>query len=327
MAERLVVHLLSTPREEPLRLLQGLVEPNVRLTFGAISGPREYHVLVAGRPNASDLESSPGLHTLIIPWAGLPRKTRPLLKKYPQLAIHNIHHNAIATAEMATTLLLAAAKHVVPLDRALRRNDWTPRYESFPTTLLDGRTALILGYGAIGKRVDRILRAFGMKVIATRRSGPTAADPIKVYPPDQLLKILPQADVLMVCLPLTPETEGLIGTRELTMLPERAVLVNVGRADIIEEEALFDALTHGSLGAAGLDVWYNYPENTEARASTAPASFPFNTLDNVVLSPHRAGTLGERQSEILRVRALAQLINAAARGETLPNRVDVDRGY
>lgn len=322
-----MVHLLSTPSEEPLRLLQGLVEHNVRLTHGEIASPAEYHVLVAGRPEPAHLDASPDLRTLIIPWAGLPRKTRPLLKKYPQLAVHNIHHNAIATAEMAVTLLLAAAKHIVPLDRALRQHDWSPRYEPFPTTLLDGRTALILGYGTIGQRVDRILRAFGMKVIATRRSGPSATDPIKVYPPDQLLTILPQADVLVICLPLTPETEGLIGTREFTMLPPGAILVNVGRADIVEEEALFDALTHGVLAAAGLDVWYNYPESADARQSTPPSAYPFHEMDQVVLSPHRAGTLGNRQSEILRMRALAQLINAAARGEPMPNRVDVDRGY
>ncbi len=115
---------------------------------------------------------------------------------------------------MAFTLLLAAAKSIVPLDRALRRGDWSTRQSPFLTLLLAGRTALILGYGAIGQLVAQMCRGMGMRVLATRRSDEPASDGLaEVYPATALADLLPQADALIVCLPLTEETRGVIGAR------------------------------------------------------------------------------------------------------------------
>jgi phosphoglycerate dehydrogenase-like enzyme len=103
------------------------------------------------------------------------------------------------------------------------------------------------------------------------------------------------------------------------------VLVNVGRGPIVDEAALYAALRDGTLYAAGLDVWYNYPADEAARAHTPPSDYPFHELDNVVMSPHRAGSSVE--TEALRMVHLARLLNAAARGEPMPNRVDLEAGY
>jgi phosphoglycerate dehydrogenase-like enzyme len=136
---------------------------------------------------------------------------------------------------------------------------------------------------------------------------------------------LPQANILVVALPLTPETRGLIGAAELALLRSPALLVNVGRGPIVDEAALYEALRSGRLHAAGLDVWYNYPTDTASRARTPPSQFPFHELKNVVMTPHYIANNSENDQRF--VAELATMLNTAARGEPLPNRVDVWAGY
>ncbi len=321
------VHILREPDPGPLALLHSRLAPDVRVTVGdQPPEPADYQILVAGRPERQHITSSSNLRAVIVPWAGLPPATRALLLDFPRIAVHNLHHNAPAAAEMAVTLMLAAAKSIVPADRALRENDWSPRYGSGPAMLVAGKTALILGYGAIGQRVGRLCRGLGMDVIATRRRT-SAAGLQNVYPPEALVSLLPRADFLIVCLPLTSETEGLIGQRHLNLLPTQAVLVNVGRGGVLDEGALYRALRDGVLYAAGLDVWYNYPTSRDDPSGTPPSAYPFAELDNVVMSPHRAGAGGAEAVELRRMAGLAALLNAAARGQEMPNRVDLEAGY
>ena len=324
----LSVYLLRPPDPEPLATLREKLSPDVELVLGPdLPEPATYQVLVAGRPQREHVTASPCLHTLIIPWSGMPEETRSLMLDFPGVSVHNLHHNAEPVAELALALLLAAAKFVVPLDQALRRHDWTFRYEPPPTALLHGKTALILGYGAIGRRLAQACRALGMSVAATRRSAAVRYEEegVAIHPAAALPELLPRADALIVTLPLTPETEGLLGEAELALLPEGAVLVNVGRGTIVEQEALYEALHRRRLRAAGLDVWYNYPPDAESRTDTAPADYPFHELENVVMSPHRGGSTDETGR--LRMAHLARLLNAIARGDEPPNRVDVAAGY
>jgi phosphoglycerate dehydrogenase-like enzyme len=324
----LSVHLLHTPEPDALAVLRAQLHPDVNLTFGPeMPSPAEVHILVAGRPQRDHLTSSLRLHTLIIPWAGLPEQTRDLMAEFPHIAVHNLHHNCVPVAEMAVALMLAAAKAIVPIDRTFRAHDWTPRYQPSPAVVLEGKTALILGYGAIGQQVARACRGLGMEVLAIRRSAPASAgrSPERVYPPEALHRLLPHSDVLVTCLPHTPETNGLIGERELDMLPHGAIVVNVGRGAVLDEAALYHALRDGTLHAAGLDVWYQYPTDEDSRPCTPPSRYPFHELDNVVMSPHRAGA--STDTERRRMTHLAALLNAAARGESIPNRVDLEAGY
>jgi phosphoglycerate dehydrogenase-like enzyme len=247
--------------------------------------------------------------------------------RYPNITVHNLHHNAAPVAELAFTLLLAAAKFIVPLDRSLRANDWTPRYRPNPSVLLKDKTALILGYGAIGRRLARLCRAMDMRVLAVKRTtSASLGEPVdEVHSLEALPALLSRSHILLVCLPHTPQTEGVVGSAELAALPPEAVLVNVGRGPIVDEEALYHALRDGRLHAAGLDVWYNYPTEEGERSHTPPSAYPFHELDNVVLSPHRGGAT--KETNFLRMEALAVLLNASARGEPIPNRVDVAAGY
>jgi phosphoglycerate dehydrogenase-like enzyme len=215
------------------------------------------------------------------------------------------------------------------MDRGLRSADWSRRYDPFPAVLLDGRHALILGYGAVGCRVARICRGLGMRVSAVRRRPAEAEEdcPDDVRGLEALHDLLPGADALIVTLPLTHATDGLVGEQELDLLPKHAVLVNVGRGPVVDDGALYRALRDGSIRAAGLDVWYRYPRDEEGRTDTQPSEHPFGELDNVVMSPHRAGDPGTEETERARMEALAGSLNALAAGEPVPHPVDLDEGY
>jgi phosphoglycerate dehydrogenase-like enzyme len=323
------VHLLDPLTPEDQAALTSHLLPGIHITWGSeLPADSYFQILVAGRPERKHLLASPDLQTIIIPWAGVPETTRQLMDEFPGLALHNLHHNAAPTAELALALLLAASKFILPFDQALRQGDWQARYQPSPAMLLAGKKSLILGFGEIGRRIARVCLALEMEVCAVRRH-PEKQNPgleqVKIYPPQDLHNLLGSCQVLIIALPLTPETEGLIGPDELDRLPHGSILVNIGRGPIVEQAALYRALVNGRLSAAGLDVWYNYPHTPEARLHTLPAEAPLHTLPNVVLSPHRGGD--SRDTEALRMSHLAHLLNSAARGESLPNRVDLNLGY
>lgn len=326
---KLHAHLLQKPDPEDLEFLLKELDDQIRLTFGPeVPEGSGFQILVAGRPERKHILASSELSALIVPWAGIPETTRELMKEFPGIRVHNLHHNAAPTAELAVALLMGAAKFLVPFDRTIRNDDWRLRYQPNPAILLEGKVALILGFGEIGQRVGRICEALGMKVHGIRRHPERQLLfdlEAEVHPLKSLKRILPQADVLILCLPLTPQTQGLIGEEELALMPGEGILVNVGRGPVIDQHTLFEALKNGNLCAAGLDVWYNYPKDEESRISTPPADYPFHELDNLVMSPHRGG--GSIETGRLRMQHLAASLNAAARGLSVPNPVDLKEGY
>ena len=181
-----------------------------------------------------------------------------------------------------------------------------------------------MGYGEIGRRIGSILEAMSIKIKAIQRN-PERDSVSDIHEPDELRDLLPNTDILILAVPLTQETESLIGEEELSLLPDLAILVNISRGIVVDQEALYEALKERRLFAAGMDVWYNYPADRQSRSETFPGDFPFHKLDNLVFSPHRAGLV--RETETLRMRALADLLNAAARNQQLQNEVDLDLGY
>jgi len=305
-----------------------LLDPGIEITTGkTLPSPAKYEILVNPNPSLEWIEASSVLRAIVIPWAGIPDETRSVMAQYPKITVHNLHHNAYNTAELGLALLLAAAKFLIPLDQALRKNDWRPRYQPQKSILLRGKAALILGFGAIGQAICEYCSSLGMQVIATRKHlGEMESHAgIEVYPDDQIHDLLPKAEILFICLPLTKETENLIDANELQLMPEGSILINIGRGAIVNQYALYDALKTQHLRAAGSDVWYNYPDSKDSRQKTPPADVPLGKLENFVLSPHRGGMVEEVEQQ--RASALAKLLNAANRGEPIPNRVDLDAGY
>jgi len=328
------------PRESPAfyprgidaqawEVLQTRLDSSIRLITGPeLPDPADYHILISGRPTRQQMEASPNLRAVLIPWAGLAASTRELVRDYPDISLHNLHHNFIPTGETAMMLLLTAAKQILPIERKFRQHDWRPRYQPNPALMLSGKTILVLGYGTIGQYIGRVAAAMGMRVIGIRRhpekSGQNTTG-AEIYAPDALPSLLPQANVLMITLPLTAETEGLIGAKEIGLLPDQAILVNVGRGPVVDQQALYQALETGKLHSAGIDVWYHYPPDEDSRASTPPADYPFHILDNIVMSPHRGG--GAMEVEILRMQEIARVLNAAVQQNQIPNQIDLEKGY
>lgn len=299
------VHLSRDFAASQARELEALISCTV--SVGA-EVPSQTTILVDGRPDESALKF---VKVVVVPFAGVPEITRKRVLDHPSVALHNLHFNARATGELAVALLLAAARKVVTADRMLRNGEWAWRSGDDPGVSLYDKTVCIFGYGAVGHVVGNALEALGMQVIGVRSSDFGHLD-----------MLLAKSHALVVTAPLTPETTGAITLERLMLLKEPRLVCNVGRGPIIDEEALFEACQSGAIAAAGIDVWYQYP--TEASPTTFPSSRPFHELDNVVLSPHRAGSTAEIESE--RIRALAELINSLEDGSAPPP-VDITRGY
>lgn len=250
----------------------------------------------------------PELRAVVVPFAGIPEETATALRERPHLRLYNLHFNADSTAEMAVALLLAAARRITLGDRWLREGRWLGRQDGSHGVNLSGKVATVYGYGAVGRQVGRVLKALGMRVVGVRRTGGAAEE--LVWEAGRLREALALSHALVVAAPLTEETRGSIGSEELALLREPRLVVNVGRGPIIEQEALYEACRTGMIAGAGLDVWYRYPQADDGPAW--PSDLPFHELDNVVLSPHRAGD-GDRTEE-QRIEALAELLGRLEAG-------------
>ena len=171
MKNSLNVHIIKASQTNAIDLLKEKLDPKVSVSYGGMDEiPNETSILVSGEPTTEMLAALPNLSSLIIPWAGVSPETFKVMHDFPQVSIHNLHHNALPVAEYALALLLSAANAIVPVDRALRANDWRPRYTQTASTLVSGKSILILGYGTIGKALSNLLFGFNMNIMATRSS-------------------------------------------------------------------------------------------------------------------------------------------------------------
>ncbi len=177
-------------------------------------------------------------------------------------------------AEHALALLFAAARQVPRLDADLRAGRWN---QSSMGMGLEGRLLGVVGFGGIGQRFAALAKAIGMRVMAWTRSPDPARARAAGVEFAALDRLLAECDAISLHVAGTPETEGLIDAAAIARMKPGAVLVNTARGELVDEDALIDALRSGRLRAAGIDVYREEP---------LPASHPFLALDNVVLTPH-----------------------------------------
>jgi phosphoglycerate dehydrogenase-like enzyme len=249
-----------------------------------------------------------------VPGAGLDRIERSALPAGTSLA--NVYGHETGIAEYVIGAMLALTREFGRLDASLRRGVWESQFAvgaaPAPWPELAGKTLGILGYGRIGQCVARRARAFDMAVWAIRRDATRSDTQGLAFlgGPDALDEVLRRADYLAITLPLTGTTRGLLGEPQLRRMKRTALLINVARAEIVEEEALYRALAERTIAGAALDVWYRYP--TEA-GPTLPAHHPFHELPNVLMTPRVSGwTEGMLEA---RATVIAENIHRAARGE------------
>ncbi|MDP4026667.1 hydroxyacid dehydrogenase [Methylobacterium sp. NEAU 140] len=190
--------------------------------------------------------------------------------------------NAVSVAEHTLYLLLAVARRGIALDAAVRRGAFAER-SRLPGLELRGRTLLLIGFGRIGREVAVRATAFGMRVLAFDPFADRAVVPGIAFV-DDLDAGLRQADVVSVHVPLGPGTRGLIGAREIALLPPDAIVLNAARGGVVDEDALAAALDSGRLWGAGIDTFETEPPD--------PAS-PLARSDRTVLSPHSAALTEE----------------------------------
>jgi phosphoglycerate dehydrogenase-like enzyme len=183
-------------------------------------------------------------------------------------------------AQTAIAALIMLAREWPRWLAAQREHRWDPmRAGEFPRDL-GGQTAVIVGLGSIGREIARLAQALGMKVIALRHSPRETNDPVdEMYTPDRLAQVLPRADWLILACPLTGETRGLIDASMLARLPRTARLINIARGEVVDEDALIDALRGKRLAGAYLDVFRQEP---------LPPESPLWDLPNVIVTPHNS---------------------------------------
>lgn len=249
------------------------------------------------------------------PAAGTDAVNTALLPASCSLANCFGHENAIAEYVMAALLM----RHVplVRADEDLRQQQWTywAGRNAALRTELGSQTIGLLGFGHIAQTVALRAKAFGMRVHVANRSTVQHPSVDQSWPLDALHDFMGSADTVLVSLPLTSNTTGLVDARAIAAMRPDAVLMNVGRGAVIEEKALYDALATRQIGGAVIDTWYQYPAPTQAEC--APSQYDFAALDNVLMTPHMSGwTAGTVQR---RQQTLAENIGRLSRGEALIN--------
>jgi phosphoglycerate dehydrogenase-like enzyme len=264
-----------------------------------------------------DFPPAPRLKFLQSPAAGLDLIDLPSLPG--GVTVCNVDGHEQAIAEYCLMTMLALSHKLIDIATAFRdQGNWSgggagggPLHGE-----ILGKTVGIVGYGKIGREVAKRAAAFGCTVVAANRS-PVAdkGDASEIYPLAELDRMLPRCDVVVIAAGLGPETRNLIDAGRLKLMKPTALLVNIGRALIIDEEAAFNALKDNKIGGAALDVWWRYPSPAEPNAR--PSNLPFHELPNVLMTPHcSSATDGARAR---RLGGVAANIDRFVRGDSLRN--------
>jgi len=214
--------------------------------------------------------------------------------------------------------VLAAILYFAKDFRRMVRNQMAAVWDPFDVEEISGQTVGILGYGDIGRAVASRAHAVGMRVLATKRHIPGAADPLveRFYKPEAQSEMIALCDYIVATAPLTEETRHMVSDAEFAVMKPTAVVINVGRGPVIDEAALLRALTAKRIKGAGLDVFEHEP---------LPAGHPLYKLENVLLSPHCADHTADWQDQAMRF--FLEQYARFEKGEPLKNIVNKRLGY
>jgi phosphoglycerate dehydrogenase-like enzyme len=272
--------------------------------------------IVVGHIWRPDFPAAPRLRLLQAATAGIDMIDTESLPR--GITVCNVYGHEPAIAEYVLMTLLALTHRLLDTVIEFRGGSWASHQPAggAPHGEILDKTIGILGYGRIGREVARRAASFGCRIVAANRSPVTEkGDASEIYPLAELDRMLPRIDALVIAAGLGPETRGLLDAQRLSLMKPTALLINIGRAAIVDEEALYAALRDNRLGGAALDVWWQHwsPDHPERRGSR----LPFHELRNALITPHCSGftegTADRRWGD------LAANLDRYLRGEELHN--------
>jgi D-3-phosphoglycerate dehydrogenase len=274
----------------------------------ALAGANAVLVRSATKMDAEAVAAAPNLKVIARAGVGLDNVDIPAATAAGVLVVNAPTSNIVSAAELAVSLLLAVARNVVPANLALKNGLW--KRSQFGGVELQGKTVGIIGMGKIGMLVAQRLAGFDMNFIAYDpyvKTTPSGGPEIKMVSLDELLT---ESDFVTIHIPKTAETQGLIDSAALAKMKPTAFIINAARGGVLDEVALFDALTAGTIAGAGLDVYATEPCTDS----------PLFALDNVVATPHLGASTEEAQEKA--GIAVAESVVAAFAGNEVPGAVN-----
>jgi D-2-hydroxyacid dehydrogenase (NADP+) len=269
--------------------------------------------VIYGFPPKNIIARAPKLNWLQSHVAGVERFLSPDIIDSPVILTSSKGIHGTQVSELAFAMVLMLAKQAQSWFRLKEQKRWQP----FVPQVLHAKTLGVLGLGNIGQEVARLARAFGMQVIALETRPIEKPEYVElILSPERLIELLSQSDFVVITLPLTPETRGLIGEVELEAMKPTAYLINVARGGIVDEAALIRTLSEKRIAGAGLDVFGSEPLPPESK---------FWELPNVIMSPHIAGR--REDYDVLATDLFCDNLKRYLSGKPLLNIIDKKKGF
>ncbi|MFX0048585.1 MAG: NAD(P)-dependent oxidoreductase [Candidatus Hermodarchaeota archaeon] len=288
-------------------------------------------ILIGWRPSKKILDRATKLKIFINPGAGINHLLELFteLNKERKVLLINGHGNSYFVAQHVVALLLALMNKILPHHQWMKEGRWRTGDENAISIPLRSREIGLLGYGAINQKVHQFLSGFDLNFHILRnnwnKQTKELPTPAKKYNFNQFYDFLEEIDVLIIAIPVTSLTLGLIKAQEISLLGSKGIIVNVARGEIIKQEDLYNALKNRIIMGAAIDVWYDYHPSPDNNGLKWPYNFPFHTLDNIILSPHRGYS---PFNDLLRWNEVVENITRIANGAgNLINIVDLEQGY
>lgn len=317
MSDPVVVLVFATLEERHIAQLRS-VDPRVRVVSAtdlarAIELAPQAEIMVGWNVPREAVQRAPKLRWIHSTAAGVDQLLHPeVLEREIVITSSSGIHQPLVEHVFAMVLALTRRLHIAIRNQVHRR--WERRQATGDE--VRGKTMGVLGLGHIGAEIAEKAHVFGMRVIGTKRTPADVPHVDRIYPPDELREVLRASDVVVIALPLTSDTRGLLGEAAFRAMKRTALVINIGRGPIVQEAALVRALQEGWIGGAGLDVFEREP---------LPADSPLWGMEHVIITPHVSGGWPGYMDAAIPL--LCDNLRRYLDGAPMRNLVDKARGY
>lgn len=317
MSDPVVVLVFATLEERHIAQLRS-VDPRVRVVAAtdlarAIELAPQAEIMVGWNVPREAVQRAPKLRWIHSTAAGVDQLLHPeVLEREIVITSSSGIHQPLVEHVFAMVLALTRRLHIAIRNQVHRR--WERRQATGDE--VRGKTMGVLGLGHIGAEIAEKAHVFGMRVIGTKRTPADVPHVDRIYPPDELREVLRASDVVVIALPLTSDTRGLLGEAAFRAMKRTALVINIGRGPIVQEAALVRALQEGWIGGAGLDVFEREP---------LPADSPLWGMEHVIITPHVSGGWPGYMDAAIPL--LCDNLRRYLDGAPMRNLVDKARGY